>query len=70
MVKFMAVVENIMDDIAVVDLGEGMISVPLKILPKGVIEGQVLEITISISEENTHQRKDAIKSIHHRLQNQ
>ncbi len=70
MSKFIAVVEDIIDEVVVLNLEQGMISIPLELLPDGVHAGLVLEITIDVSESKTDERQNAVRSLQKRLQNQ
>ena len=66
-----AVIDRIEGKIAVLELeGEsGMLEIPVKFLPSGVKEGNVLRIVFAIDEEEEQRRREEVRKIQERLKN-
>lgn len=61
-------VDRLEDDIAVLLVDESMkLNVPVALLPAGVREGDVLEISITIDEKATGDAKERVSSLMERL---
>lgn len=62
------VIDRIEKDIAILELEAGcFIEVPLKFLPKGVKEGNVLKMYFELAPDEEKRRKDKVKELQDRL---
>lgn len=66
-----AVIDRIEGKLAVLEMegGAGYIEVPVKFLPAGVKDGNVLRVTFEQDTEEEQKRKDKAKEIQDRLRN-
>ena len=66
-----AVIDRIVEDYAVVQVGDEEIKldIPKKLLPEGAREGSWLKVTFELDSEGTKKQEDKIKGLLEKLKN-
>ena len=66
--SMLAVIENIEDSIAILELdSENSFSIPIKYLPENIQEGMVLRFSIKIDRNAEKQKRDKIEHLYDQL---
>ncbi len=64
-----AVIDRIEDNVAVLEIDHTELVLPLRILPKGSKEGNILNINISINSSDEKKQIEKIKKLQQKLKN-
>lgn len=62
-----AVVDRIEGSLVVLEIDGNEVVFPLKLLPKGIIPGNILDISISLNPAEEKKQRDKIKKLQERL---